>query len=347
MNKKIRVLIVDDSPLIRQTFRRILEQTQDIEVIAEAGDAYEARDAIVKLRPDVMTLDIEMPRMNGIQFLKKLIPQFPLPVIVCSSLPISAFEALDAGAVDFIGKPTITSSDSLKKFGDDLCDRVRGAHCAKVIKAGKRLYQVKEHKLPPSEGIHNANGKLIAIGGSTGATEALPEIIAKFDENTPPCVTVLHMPEGFTNLYAQRLDSMFPHVEVSEARTGMYVKKGMVVVAQGNKHMRVFRDSLGYFITCDGSKKVSGHCPSVDVTFESVAQCAKQDAFGVILTGMGSDGAKGITAIRNAGGFTIGQDEESCLVYGMSRSALNMGGICVESGLTEIADIIYSKLKEN
>lgn len=345
MSEKIRVLIVDDSPLIRQTFRRMLEQSEDIEVVAEAGDAYEARDLIVRLRPDVMTLDIEMPRMNGIQFLKKLIPQFPIPVIVCSSLPISAFEALDAGAVDFVGKPMITSADSLKNFGEDLRERVRAAHCAKIIKAGKKLYAVREHR-QPEEHIRD-DGSIIAIGGSTGATEALPEIACKFDGNTPPCVTVLHMPEGFTYLYAQRLDQLFPDIDVCEARTGMYVKKGMMVIAQGNKHMRVFRDSQGYFITCDSGKKVSGHCPSVDVMFESVAQCAKKQACGVILTGMGSDGAKGITQIKKAGGFTIGQDEESCLVYGMSRSALNMGGITVEAGLSEIGDIILGRLKDH
>lgn len=345
MNNKIRALVVDDSPLIRQTFTKLLERDGEIEVVATAGDAYEARDAIVKLRPDVVTLDIEMPRMNGIQFLKKLIPQFPIPVIVCSSLPINTFEALEAGAVDYVRKPVITSSESLNKFGEDLCARVKVAVTARVIKAGKYVYHVKERKRTAGEKI-SAEGKIIAIGGSTGATEALPVVVSQFDENTPPCVVVLHMPEGFTNLYAQRLAQNCPGVHVMEAKPGMYVKKGMVVIAAGNKHMRVFKDSSGYFITCDGGKKVSGHCPSVDVMFESVAQCAKANAFGVILTGMGADGAKGLASIRSAGGFTIGQNEESCLVYGMPKVAYSYGGVCVQASLEDIADIIYNKLKE-
>lgn len=342
---KIRVLVVDDSPLIRQTFQKLLEEDENIEVVAAVSDAYEARDAIIKLKPDVMTLDIEMPRMNGIQFLKKLIPQFPLPVIVCSSLPINTFDALEAGAVDYVKKPVITSADSLKKFGENLVGRVKVAVTAKVIRAGKCVYKVKEKKPSPDE-ILNAEEKLIAIGGSTGATEALPVIVSQFDRNTPPCVVVLHMPEGFTKLYAQRLGNSFPDISVTEAVSGMYIKKGMVVIAPGNKHMKVFKDSNGYFITCSGGKKVSGHCPSVDVLFESVAMCAKADAVGVILTGMGSDGAKGLLDIKNGGGFTVGQDEESCLVYGMPKVAYTIGAAEVQAGLEDIADVIYEKLRE-
>ncbi|MBE6836923.1 MAG: chemotaxis-specific protein-glutamate methyltransferase CheB [Ruminococcus sp.] len=340
---KIRVLIVDDSPLIRQTFQKLLEADESIEVIATAGDAYEARDAIVKYKPDVMTLDIEMPRMNGIQFLKKLIPQFPLPVIVCSSLPINTFDALEAGAVDYVRKPVITSTESLKRFGEDLVSRVKVAVTAKVIKAGKYVFQVKERK---HEKPINVEDKIIAIGGSTGATEALPVIVSQFDENTPPCVVVIHMPEGFTNLYAQRLEASCPGVKVMEAKSGMYVKKGMVVIAQGNKHMKVFKDSNGYFITCSSGKRVSGHCPSVDVMFESVAGCAKGNAYAAILTGMGSDGARGLLSIRNNGGFTVGQDEESCLVYGMPKVAFTGGAVCVQAKLEDIADVIYNKLRE-
>ena len=342
---KIRVLVVDDSPLIRQTFQKLLEVDDNIEVVATAGDAYEARDAIVKHKPDVMTLDIEMPRMNGIQFLKKLIPQFPLPVIVCSSLPINTFDALEAGAVDYVRKPVITSTDSLKKFGEDLVGRVKVAVTAKVIKAGKYVFQVKERK--NEKAPINVEGKLIAIGGSTGATEALPVIVSQFDENTPPCVVVIHMPEGFTNLYAQRLGASCPGVKVMEAKSGMYVKKGMVVIAPGNKHLKVFKDSNGYFITCSSGKKVSGHCPSVDVMFESVATCAKNNAYAAILTGMGADGAKGLLSIRNSGGFTVGQDEESCLVYGMPKVAYTYGAVEVQAKLEDIAEVIYNKLREN
>lgn len=343
--KTIRVLVVDDSPLIRQTFQKLLESDAEIEVVATAGDAYEARDAIVRLKPDVMTLDIEMPRMNGIQFLKKLIPQFPIPVVVCSSLPINTFDALEAGAVDYVRKPVITSTDSLQKFGEELVSRVKVAVTAKVIRAGKHVYQVKDRN--HEKKIRDAENKLIAIGGSTGATEALPVIVSQFDKNTPPCVIVIHMPEGFTRLYAQRLGNVCPNSIVIEATSGMYVKKGMVVIATGNKHMKVFKDKNGYFITCTNGKKVSGHCPSVDVMFESVANCAKDNAYAVILTGMGADGARGLGKIREAGGFTVGQDEESCLVYGMPKVAYSYGAVEVQAGLEDIADVLYQKLREN
>ena len=340
---KIRVLVVDDSPLIRQTFQKLLEADPDIEVVGTAGDPYEARDQIAKLKPDVMTLDIEMPRMNGIQFLKKLIPQFPLPVIVCSSLPINTFDALEAGAVDYVRKPVITSSDSLKKFGEDLVGRVRVAVTAKVIKAGKYVYQVKERKRGGA--IENVDDKLIAIGGSTGATEALPVIVSQFDKETPPCVVVIHMPEGFTKLYAERVGAACPNITVLEAKSGMYIKKGMVVIASGNKHLKVFKDSNGYFVTSSSGKRVSGHCPSVDVMFESVANCARSNACAVILTGMGADGAKGLKSIKDSGGFTIGQDEESCVVYGMPKVAYTYGAVNVQASLEDIADVIYNKLR--
>ena len=343
----IRVIVVDDSLLVRQTLHRLLELDPEIKVVATAGDAYEARDLIVKLAPDVITLDIEMPKMNGIDFLKKLIPQYPIPVVVCSSLPMKTFDALEAGAVDFVKKPVFNSVVDLKTFGEQLSKIIKQARTAKVIKAGKYVFKVKERKIKREDSDQNNASKIIAIGGSTGATEALPVIFSQFDENTPPCVVVIHMPEGFTKLYAERLNRIFPKLAVMEAQAGMYLKPGMVVIAPGGKHIRIFRDSKGYFLSCFvSSVRLSAHCPSVDVMFESAAVSVGSNVIGVLLTGMGSDGAKGLMQIRNMGGYTIGQNEESCVVYGMPRAAFDMGAVCTQVDLEDISDVIFTRLKE-
>lgn len=340
--KIVRVLIVDDSPLFRETASKLLSADSNIEVISTASDAYEARDKIIELKPDVMVLDVELPKMNGIVFLKKLIPQFAMPVVICSSNPANTFEALEAGAVDFVTKPVITSSDELREFGEELCMRVKVAVNAKVICAGKITYPVRKYAFNPAAHVNDA--KLIAIGGSTGATEALPTILQGMDSGIPPIVVVMHMPESFTKMYAQRLNAIYK-LNIVEAQSGMYLKKGMVVIAAGKRHLKVFKDKTGYFITSEPGKKVSGHCPSVDVLFESVAACAGDQAIGIILTGMGSDGAKGLNAIRRAGGYTIGQDEDSCLVYGMPAVAQNIGAVMKQSSLENIPDEIYARLK--
>lgn len=341
---------MDDSLLVRQTLQRLLELDQEIKVIATAGDAYEARDLIVKLAPDVITLDIEMPKMNGIDFLKRLIPQYPIPVVVCSSMPDRTFDALEAGAIDFVKKPVFSSVDDMKKFGIQLIKIVKQATNAKVIKAGKYMFPVKERKINQPNEINNIDKKddsIIVIGGSTGATEALPVIFSQFNQNTPPCVVVIHMPEGFTKLYAERLSRYFPKLRVIEAEAGMYLKKGMISIAPGGKHIRVFKDSKGYFLSCfKSSVRLSAHCPSVDVMFESAAVSVGEKVIGVILTGMGADGAKGLLQIRKMGGYTIGQNEESCVVYGMPKMAYDMGAVCHQTSLEDISDAIFTKLKE-
>lgn len=341
LKSKIRVLLVDDSQLFREVAAKLISHDDRIEVIATAGDPYEARDKIIEYKPDVMVLDIEMPKMNGIKFLEKLIPQFPLPVVICSSTPLNAFAALEAGAVDYVCKPHITSSDELNAFANELIVRIKSANSATTVRSGNVVYNVMHRnnaRLSKSETI-------IAIGGSTGATEAVPRILCGFDSNTPPVVVVVHMPENFTAIYAQRLRQQFPELDITEARHGEYIHKGSVSIAAGKRHLRVFKDENGYFITSLAGKKVSGHCPSVDVMFESVAACGKKNAVGVLLTGMGSDGANGLKAIMDNGGYTIAQDEESCVVYGMPRVALESGAVSKQIKLDKIAEEILRKVK--
>lgn len=339
MDNKIRVLICDDSAVYRTVFEKILNDNPDIHVVGKAEDAYNARDMIISLKPDVMTLDIEMPKMNGVEFLKKLIPQYAIPVVVCSSEEKSAIKAIEAGAVEFVAKPrNLASGAELAKFGEQLANAVRQAKNAKNIHSGTHSYKVKTF------GADEKTDKIIAIGGSTGATEALPKVLEGMNTHTPPIICTIHMPEGYPEIYAQRLNKML-RIDVREVTDGMYLKRGMAVIARGSRHMRVYKDRNGYFVTCEAGPKVSGHCPSVDVMFESCAYCAKENAIGVILTGMGDDGATGLLAMKKAGAFTIGQDEKSSLVYGMPKAAFELGAVDVQAPLNKISYEIYKKLK--
>lgn len=342
MGSKIRVLLVDDSQLFREVAAKLISHDDNIEVVATAGDPYEARDKIIEYKPDVMVLDIEMPKMNGITFLEKLIPQFPIPVVICSSTPTKAFAALEAGAVDYVCKPHITSSDELNKFAQSMILHVKSANKATTVRCGKVVYNVMHYS---EEKKTSKSDAIIAIGGSTGATEAVPRILKGFGRDTPPVVVVVHMPENFTGIYAQRLRQQFPELDIEEAKHAARLNMGKVIIAAGKKHMRVYKDEGGYYISSLGGTKVSGHCPSVDVLFESVAKCAKKNAIGVLLTGMGSDGAKGLGQIRDSGGFTIAQDKESCVVYGMPQVAMENGAVDKQITLDKIADAIMDKMK--
>ena len=341
MDEKIRVLIVDDSAVYRTVFEKILNDKPDIQVVGKAEDAYNARDLIIKLHPDVMTLDIEMPKMSGVEFLKKLIPQYAIPVVVCSSEEKSAIKAIEAGAVEFVAKPkNLTSGAELAKFGEMLAKAVRQAKNAKNIHSGLQSYKVRSFE------SGEKNDRIIAIGGSTGATEALPKVLEGMNTHTPPIICTIHMPEGYPALYAERLNKQLK-IEVREVKDGMYLKRGLAVIAQGSRHMRVYKDKNGYFVTSEAGPKVSGHCPSVDVMFESCAYCAKDNAIGVILTGMGDDGATGLLAMKKAGAFTIGQDEKSSLVYGMPKAAFELGAVDVQTSLDNISYEIYKRLKKH
>ncbi len=340
--RPIRVLVVDDSMMFRNMLVQGLNADPNIEVVAEAEDAYAARDAIIKYKPDVMTLDVELPRMSGIEFLKKLMPQYPLPVVMISSLNNKVFDALEAGAVDFVNKPSNLNRAQLNDFlAQELATKVKIASTAKVGKL-KRVDPVTV-----STGIAPVGSKdsIVAIGASTGGTEAIYEVVKGFKRDIPGVVIVQHMPPGFTKMYAERLNNQC-EVAVKEARTGDRVLPGQVLIAPGDRHMRLVKVAGAYQVECNGTDRVNGHCPSVEVLFNSVAKVAGRNAIGVILTGMGGDGAKGLLEMRNAGARTIGQDEASCVVYGMPKVAYDIGAVQYQMTLSAIAGKVYSLLSK-
>lgn len=336
--RPVKVLVVDDSMVFRNMLVQGLNKDPNIEVVAEAEDAFQARDAILKYKPDVMTLDIEMPKMSGIEFLKKLMPQYPIPVVMLSSLSDKVFDALDAGAVDFVNKPDILDRAKLNAFfSQELATKVKIASTAKVGKlkraaAGSVLTSLNVGK-----------DRVVAIGASTGGTEAIFEVVKNFKRDIPGVVIVQHMPPGFTKMYAERLNNQC-EVAVKEAQTGDRVMPGLVLIAPGDRHMRLVKVGRDYQVECSGTDKVNGHCPSVDVLFHSVAKVAGKSAVGVILTGMGGDGAKGLLEMRNAGALTVGQDEASCIVYGMPKVAYDIGAVQHRVPLTAVAGKVYSLL---
>jgi len=338
MGRKIKVLVIDDSLLFRETVARGLANDNGIEVVGTAGDVFIARDKILDLEPDVLTLDVEMPRMNGIDFLKKLMPQYPLPVVMVSAVSDHVFDALNAGAVDFVTKPDMQGQRSVDSFIGELIIKVKIASMAKVGHL-KKDYVVDQ--LGGTIGARN-NNTIIAIGASTGGTEAIYEVLHALPRDMPGIVVVQHMPPIFTAMYANRLNNSCL-MEVKEAQTGDIITPGRVLIAPGgNCHMRVNRKGSQYSVECIKGEKVNGHCPSVDVLFNSVADKVGGNAIGVILTGMGYDGAKGLLNMRKAGAMTIGQDEQSSVVYGMPKVAYDIGAVCKQTTLKNIPQLLYS-----
>lgn len=341
MMRKIKVLIVDDSILFQRILKDNLNKDPMIEVIAVASNPYEARDLIVKEKPDVMTLDLEMPKMGGIEFLQKLMPQMPIPTIVLTTLSDKVFDAMNAGAVDFVAKPSGKRRDQVENFiQNELATKVKIASTVKVDK----LKKVKPEYQRTSSPISGSKRRVVAIGASTGGTEAIFDVISKFEQDIPGVVIVQHMPPGFTQMYANRLNNQCK-VVVKEAENGDKVVPGQVLIAPGDKHMRLKKIGGVYSVECKEGEKVSGHCPSVDVLFKSVAEVAGKDAIGVILTGMGKDGAAGLLQMRQAGALTVGQNQESCVVYGMPKEAYNCGAVMHQEHLDDIADRVYKLLE--
>lgn len=338
--RQIRVLVVEDSLVFRELLVQALNADPAITVVATARDAYEARDAIIAFRPDVMTLDIELPKMSGIEFLRKLMPQYPLPVVVISALSDKVFDALNAGAVDFAAKPANASRAQLETFvRNELPIKIKIASVAKVGDWKKKVVQGIEGHLNKE-----TNDRIIAIGASTGGTEAIAAVLNEFGTDIPGVVIVQHMPPGFTAMYANRLNNQC-RVQVKEAKTGDMVLPGQVLIAPGgDAHMQVVRMNGEYQVSIRAGDKVNGHCPSVDVLFQSVAKVAGNKAIGILLTGMGSDGAKGLLAMRQAGAKTIGQEESTCVVYGMPKVAYELGAVQYQEKLQDIAKRTYSIL---
>ena len=330
---KLKVLLVAGSLEMSKCLGRILGADTELEVVAEANNAYTARDWIIEYNPEVMLLCHDLPRMSGIDFLRKLMPQRAVRTLVIAE---SKYEdaAYDAGALDFIAcDREISILDR-----QNICQRLKNIAGPDWLNVRQKIYQPVS-RLPRSS-VKVSTNTIIAMGASTGGTEAMAKVIRGLKRDIPGVVMVQHMPEGFTQMYAQRLDQE-GEVTVKEAKTGDVVKTGQVLLAPGDKQMRVVKVNGVYQVECRSGQKVSGHCPSVDVLFQSVAKAAGKDAIGVLMTGMGSDGAKGLLEMKRAGARTIGQDEESCVVYGMPKVAYELGAVSWQVPLEQIAQKIY------
>ncbi|MGI5984484.1 MAG: chemotaxis response regulator protein-glutamate methylesterase [Clostridiales bacterium] len=337
----IKVLVVDDSVLFRTKLQLTLSKDPDINIIGTAVDAEDAMKKIKELKPDVVTLDVEMPKINGIDFLRQLIPQHPIPVVVVSSLPINALDAMSAGAVDFVKKPYDVSPGAVSAFFTELLSKIKIAAGAKVRRMPLVNAASLTSRLLGSATVTADRKAVIAIGASTGGTEAILEVVKNLPPTTPGIVIVQHMPASFTSLYAQRLDKICK-MSAKEASDNDRVEPGKILLAAGEYHLTLKKDDRGYYVRSQRGEKVSGHCPSVDVLFNSVADTAGKDAVGVLLTGMGSDGAKGLTKMKSKGAYTIGQDKDTCVVYGMPMEAYKLGGVSRQLPLDQIADeLIY------
>jgi two-component system chemotaxis response regulator CheB len=336
----IKVLVVDDSAVVRQILSRELARDPQVEIIGTAADPYIARDKIVNLKPDVLTLDIEMPRMDGLTFLRKLMRHYPLPVIIVSSLTAKgselAMEALDAGAIDVMCKPG--ASYTVGDMAAGLIEKIKAAASARLPKPG----EVK----PKSAGVLKTSltkttNQVVAIGASTGGTQALTSILERMPPSCPGIVIVQHMPEHFTRSFADRLNELC-QIEVKEAEDNDSVTPGRALIARGNSHMLLSRSGARYFVTVKDGPLVCGHRPSVEVLFNSVARTAGSNVIGVILTGMGRDGASGMLAMKEAGAINIAQSEQSCVVFGMPKEAIKLGAAEHVIDLDKIPEKIIS-----
>ncbi|MBO1321286.1 chemotaxis response regulator protein-glutamate methylesterase [Acanthopleuribacter pedis] len=349
--RKVKVLVVDDSALVRQLLLEGLSRDPGIEVVGTAADPFVARDKIVSLQPDVLTLDVEMPRMDGVEFLRRFMPQYPLPVVMVSALTKKGgqitLDALEAGAVEVVTKPASNLHDGLNAMMQELRTKVKIASTVDVSRW--KEYRGSKLRSPaaagqPKKALAVSTDKVIAIGASTGGTEAIREILVNLPPDTPGIVIVQHMPPGFTEMFAGRLNQQSSLV-VKEAKDGDRVLAGQALIAPGDRHMRVRRTGGIYQVRCAEGEPVCGHCPSVEVLMNSVAEQVAANSIGVILTGMGRDGAQGMLHLRHAGGKTIGQDEASCVVYGMPQEAFNVGAVERQLPLHRIAEEITRMVK--
>jgi len=346
----IRVLIVDDSAIVRKIFSEELKKESDIEVVGTAMDPYIARSKILKTNPDVITLDLEMPRMDGLTFLRKLMKHHPLPVIIVSSLTKSssklALQAIESGAVEVLSKPG--SAYSVGELSRELSHKIRAAAAARrpVARAASAPVQSRPPRSTSDSvpALEITTNKIIAIGASTGGTEAIKEVLTRFPTNPPGIVIVQHMPPKFTTAYAERLNTMCPF-EVKEAEDGDAVYSGRALLAPGNYHMVLRRSGARYYVNVKDGPMVHHQRPAVDILFKSVARVAGKNAVGVLLTGMGADGAEGLLSMKENGAYTVTQDEDTCVVYGMPREACRMDASMKSLPIQNIADEVIGQLK--
>src|SRR5574343_33390 len=342
---KIRVLVVDDSALMRGLLTEMINSAPDLEVVGAAPDAPTAREMIKALNPDVLTLDVQMPKMDGLEFLDRLMRLRPMPVVMVSSFTASGSDitlrALELGAVDFIGKPRSDGGRSMEDYAEELVDKIRAARLARIKRApsvasgGVNSTMRNGVSAILNKGLASSD-KIIFVGASTGGTEAIKDFLAGIPADCPPILIVQHMPESFTGSFARRLDSISAP-RVIEAQGGEKVEHGTVYIAPGHSHMLIKRTAAGFCTELSTQPPVNRHRPSVDVLFDSAASLVGRRAIGVILTGMGKDGAQGLLRMRQAGARTVGQDEPSCVVYGMPREAFLVGAVEEQCSLDEIA----------
>ncbi|MDH5542521.1 MAG: chemotaxis response regulator protein-glutamate methylesterase [Nitrospinota bacterium] len=342
---KIRVLIIDDSAVVRNVLSEALSKDPQIEVVGTAPDPYIARDKIVQLKPDVLTLDVEMPKMDGVTFLRKLMASKPMPVVMVSSLTQHGAEttmaAMEAGAVEIVAKPEIDVKRGLDEMTTEIIDKVKAA--------SKVNMSVHQHAKPPGKpkvlasSMIKTTDKVIFIGASTGGTEAIKDVLMRLPVSTPGICIVQHMPEGFTNAFAKRLNDLC-EMEIVEAKDGDSVIPGRVLIAPGHSHMLFRRSGARYSVEVKQGPLVMRHRPSVEVLFTSAAKYAGSNAVGVMLTGMGGDGSSGMLEMKKAGAYNIAQDEQSCVVFGMPKEAIKLGGVDKVAHLSDIPSLILKAL---
>lgn len=347
----IKVLVVDDSALARNILSKGLSADPEIEVVGAAPDVYIARDKIVFKKPDVLTLDVEMPRMDGVEFLKRLMPQYPLPVIMVSALTgpgaRTTLDALENGAIDFVLKPSTSFGGGLNEMIGELQHKIKAAAYVDVSHWKDAQYRRQRGAVRTAAPavLHGTTDKVIAVGASTGGTTAIRDTVTRFPANMPGTVIVQHMPPKFTQMFAEKLNES-SKVEVKEAKSGDRIVTGRVLIAPGGYHMRVIRSGGTYVAECKEGEKVNGHCPSVDVLFESVANSVGPNGIGVLLTGMGKDGADHLLTMRRMGARTLAQDERTSVIFGMPKEAWKIGAAEELVGIHDMTDRVIQLLKE-
>ncbi|MGZ8257968.1 MAG: protein-glutamate methylesterase/protein-glutamine glutaminase [Methylotenera sp.] len=348
---KIKVLVIDDSALIRSLLTEIINSQRDMEVVGAAPDPLIARDMIKQLNPDVLTLDVEMPKMDGLAFLERLMRLRPMPVVMVSTLTERGSEitlrALELGATDFVTKPKLSISDGMREYTDLIADKIRAASQARIASLPRQSAPLNGHATPVL--LRNpliSSEKLLIIGASTGGTEAIKSFLLQMPSDCPGILITQHMPAGFTKSFANRLDSLC-QISVKEAEDGERILPGHAYIAPGDKHLLLARSGANYVTQLSDAPPVNRHKPSVDVLFDSAAALAGRNAVGVILTGMGKDGAMGMLQMKNAGAHNFAQNEESCVVYGMPKEAVAHGGVDEVAHLNDLPKLVLNYLMAN